>query len=106
MDYTDLEKLFDALWPLPRSITGPGVKESLEIIQELIPIEIREVKTGVKAFDWTIPQEWKLNSATLHSEEGVEFLNTDASNLHVLNFRGALFWSSKFCGVGVPSIHK
>lgn len=86
MDYQEIDALFDRLWPITRSITGPGITSSLEILQNHIPIKINEVATGTKVFDWTVPPEWHLNSATLYTEEGEKVLSTDDSNIHVLNF--------------------
>jgi aminopeptidase-like protein len=86
VDYQQLEDLFDQLWPIARSISGPGIKESLEIIKKVIPLEIKEVKTGEVVFDWTIPPEWKLNSASLYTDDGEKILSTADTNIHVLNF--------------------
>ena len=89
MKYTEIDNLFDKLWPICRSITGPGITESLTIIQDHVPINIVEVPSGTKAFDWIVPPEWKLNKATLHTEDGELIVSTEVSNLHVLNFSQA-----------------
>ena len=86
MENSEINNLFDRLWPICRSITGPGIKESLKIIQDYVPINILEVPTGTKVFDWVVPPEWKLNKATLHTEDGELIISTEASNIHVLNF--------------------
>lgn len=86
MNYTEIDHLFDELWPICRSITGPGITESLKIIQRYVPIDIVEVPTGTKVFDWVVPPEWKLNQATLHTEDDELIVSTDESNIHVLNF--------------------
>lgn len=86
MNYNEMDELFDELWPLPRSITGPGITDSLKIIQKHIPIEIKEVPTNTKVFDWVVPPEWKLNSASLYTEDGEKIVSTEDSNIHVLNF--------------------
>ena len=46
------------LYDVPRSLTGKGVVETLKYIKKIIPIEINQVKSGTKAFDWTVPPEW------------------------------------------------
>ena len=57
-------KLAQELWPLNRSITGEGARSTLLKIQELIPsLNIFEVSSGTKAFDWTVPDEWHINDA-------------------------------------------
>jgi len=89
MNYQQLDELFDELWPICRSITGPGITESIKILQQYIPFEIEEIPTGTKVFDWEIPQEWELNRATLRTEDGELLLDTDVNNLHVLNFSHA-----------------
>jgi len=93
MNYQQIDDLFDRLWPICRSITGPGISQSLEIMQDYIPITIKEVPTGTEVFDWIVPQEWELERATLRTEDGEVILDTDISNIHVLNF------SEPFSGV-------
>ena len=58
MNYQQIDDLFDRLWPICRSITGPGISQSLEVMQDYIPITIKEVPTGTEVFDWIVPQEW------------------------------------------------
>jgi aminopeptidase-like protein len=60
-----LSRLFDRLYPICRSITGPGIRTSLQILAEHIPIEIRGVPTGTKVFDWTVPDEWHIKGVRL-----------------------------------------
>jgi aminopeptidase-like protein len=86
MNSVELNKLFDELFPICRSITGPGLEESLQILKKHIPIEINYVPTGTKVFDWIVPKEWKLNRAVLETEDGEKILSSDDSNIHVLNF--------------------
>ena len=86
MNFNHIDKLFDELWPICRSITGPGITKSLKIIQKYIPIKIVEIPTGTKIFDWEVPPEWKLNRATLHSDDKKLIVSTETSNIHVLNF--------------------
>ena len=81
-----MDSLFDRLWPICRSITGPGISQSLEIMQDYIPITIKEVPTGTEVFDWVVPQEWVLERAILKTETGDVILDTDINNIHVLNF--------------------
>ena len=59
------------LWPINRSITGEGVRDSLKIIKEILPeICIHEVATGTKAFDWTVPKEWYVSEAWIKCPDG------------------------------------
>ena len=60
----------------------PGITESLEIIQKYVPMEL-VCSTGTEVFDWFVPPEWKLNKATLHTEDG-ELVLMQVNNVHVL----------------------
>ena len=86
MNDQQLNNLFDRLWPICRSITGPGISESLEILREYVPFEINEIPSGKQIFDWVVPQEWALDRATLKTTDGELIIDTLESNLHVLNF--------------------
>ena len=89
MNHSEINLLFDKLWPICRSITGPGITKSLKIIQKYVPIKIVEIPSGTKVFDWKVPQEWKLNRATLHTEDGKLIIDSKNSNIHVVNFSKA-----------------
>jgi aminopeptidase-like protein len=82
----DIDLLFDRLFPICRSITGAGIRQSLQILQEVLPLEIKSVPTGTSVFDWHVPPEWCLHRATLTGPDGTVLLDTAISNLHVLNF--------------------
>lgn len=74
------------LYPICRSITGQGLRMSLGIIAEQIPLEMFEVPTGTPVFDWTVPEEWNLELATLTDPHGKVIADTRLHNLHVLNY--------------------
>ena len=57
----ELYALTERLYPICRSITGNGVRETLRIISEQIPIEVHEVPSGTQVFDWVIPKEWNID---------------------------------------------
>jgi len=84
--HSNLNTLFDELFPICRSITGEGIRASLKILSQHMPLNIKSVPTGRRVFDWTVPREWKLNRATLQDPDGNIILDTNNSNLHVLNF--------------------
>lgn len=79
-------KLIEDLYPICRSITGDGVRETLEIIKKHIPLEIFEVPTGTKVFDWEVPREWNINDAYVISPNGEKIIDFKQSNLHVVNY--------------------
>lgn len=87
-----LEELFETLFPICRSIAGPGIRASLECLARHMPLSIEGVSSGSKVLDWTVPDEWELKRARLFAPNGETVLDTNNCNLHVLNF------SEKFSG--------
>ena len=73
-------------YPICRSITGDGVRRTLRMIQERIPLEIREVPTGTQVFDWTVPKEWNIRDAWIKDPSGKKIVDFQDCNLHVLNY--------------------
>ena len=69
------EILMKKLFPICRSITGNGVRESLSILQDISNFQINEIKSGTECFDWTIPDEWNVKSAYLEDENGNRILD-------------------------------
>ena len=78
--------LVSELYPICRSITGNGVRRSLDVLKKYIPLEIREVPTGTKVFDWIIPKEWNIRDAFVKDSKGNKVIDFRKSNLHVLNY--------------------
>jgi aminopeptidase-like protein len=83
----DMYRLAEELFPICRSITGNGVRETFLILARELPgLEVHEIPTGTQCFDWTIPNEWNVNQAyiaTLGGERVVDFKNT---NLHLVGY--------------------
>ena len=79
-------ELIKELYPICRSITGKGVRETLKIIKKHIPLEIHEVPTGTKVFDWAIPKEWNIKDAYIKNSKGKKIVDFKNTNLHVLNY--------------------
>ena len=78
--------LIEELYPICRSITGNGVRKSLQIIRNIIDLEIHEVPSGTRVFDWTIPKEWNIASASLKTSSGKTIVDFNDLNLHVVNY--------------------
>lgn len=82
----DLHRFASELFPICRSITGNGVRETLSRIGALIPIEVREVPTGTQVFDWTIPREWNIKDAYIKDASGQPILDFKNSSLHIMSY--------------------
>lgn len=82
----NLKELYEELFPLCRSITGPAYEQSLEILKKYVPFTIESFPSGSKVNDWTVPEGWSLNRATLKDSQGNIILDTHQNPLHVLNF--------------------
>jgi aminopeptidase-like protein len=83
---TEIHGLMAELFPICRSITGNGVRETLNIIGRHIPLEIYEVPTGTAVFDWTVPKEWNIRDAYVKNSRGEKVVDYRKSNLHVVNY--------------------
>jgi aminopeptidase-like protein len=82
----EMYQLISRLYPICRSITGSGVRETLKILQEYIPLTIHEVPSDTAVFDWTVPKEWNVRNAYIKNSEGRKIVNFHDSNLHVLSY--------------------
>ncbi len=82
----EMFQLIDRLYPLCRSITGNGVRETLKILKEYIPLEVHEVPTGTQVFDWTVPKEWNIQDAYIKNSRNERLIDFQKSNLHVVSY--------------------
>jgi aminopeptidase-like protein len=81
-----LMDLFDRLFPINRSITGDGVRQSLSILDEIVPIVQREYPTGTVCFDWTVPKEWNVRAAYVKDRQGTTLIDFADNNLHLMGY--------------------
>jgi len=79
-------RLISELYPICRSITGDGLRQTLRVLQAHIPLELHEVPTGTQVFDWTVPKEWNIHDAYVKNPSGERVIDFQKSNLHVVNY--------------------
>lgn len=81
-----LYELIEELYPINRSITGDGLRESLGIVQRELPIHLHEVPTGTQVLDWIVPKEWNIKKAWIKNSKGEKIIDFANCNLHVVNY--------------------
>jgi aminopeptidase-like protein len=74
------------LYPICRSITGDGVRDTLQRIQKRIPLTIHEVPSGTQVFDWTVPKEWNIRDAYVKNARGKKVIDFGSCNLHAMSY--------------------
>jgi aminopeptidase-like protein len=79
-------ELVERLFPIPRSLTGDGVRETLRILGEHVELAVSEVPTGTPVLDWTVPNEWNIRDAYIKDSAGRRVVDFAASNLHVVGY--------------------
>lgn len=92
-DVVDLEQIgsqmyswIAGLYPICRSITGNGLRQTLALIGEKLPLQTFEVPTGTEVFDWSVPKEWNVRDAFIADSSGRRIVDFRKSNLHLLNY--------------------
>jgi aminopeptidase-like protein len=82
-----IHELAQRLWPLNRSLTGNGVRESLRVISEVVPgLQAYEVPSGTRAFDWMVPEEWNVRDAWIEGPDGRRVVDFRDHNLHLVGY--------------------
>ena len=85
----EMHELARKLFPICRSITGDGVRETLKILKayiSLAELNIFDVPSGTEAFDWTVPEEWFIRDAYITDESGDKIIDFKSNNLHVVGY--------------------
>jgi aminopeptidase-like protein len=82
----DMYMLIKQLFPICRSITGDGVRQSLDILKEYIPIKNIDVPSGTNVFDWVVPEEWNIKDAYVMDADGKKVIDLKKNNLHVVGY--------------------
>jgi aminopeptidase-like protein len=83
---TKMFRFVGELFPICRSITGEGLRETLRRIGKRVPLEIHEVPTGTQVFDWTVPKEWNITDAYIKGPSGARVVDFREHNLHVVGY--------------------
>ena len=80
-------ELAGSMFPICRSITGNGFRKSLQMLKDVVPeIQMHEVPSGTKVFDWTVPKEWNIRDAYVETKDGERVIDFKKTNLHVLGY--------------------
>jgi len=82
----EMHALVRELYPICRSITGDGVRRTLEIVGRIAPVEVHEVPSGTPVFDWSVPDEWNIRDAWIKDGAGRRVVDFRAHNLHVVSY--------------------
>jgi aminopeptidase-like protein len=82
----EMHRLMADLYPICRSLTGNGVRQTLHMLNDVNPLVIHEVPTGTTVFDWTVPQEWNIRDAYIKNSKGERVVDFQKSNLHVMGY--------------------
>ena len=82
----EMYRCVENLFPLCRSITGEGLRETLRRLGRLVPLTMHEVPTGTAVFDWTVPREWSIRDAYVKDAGGRRVIDFTESNLHVVHY--------------------
>ena len=82
----EMHQLMAELYPICRSLSGDGVRETFAILQREVPLELTEVPSGTQVFDWKLPREWNIRDAWIDAPDGTRVVDFKRSNLHVLGY--------------------
>src|SRR3954470_9674914 len=82
----EMHRLVAELYPIPRSITGDGVRQTLATLRERVPLDVHEVPSGTKVFDWTVPDEWNVREAYVANRSGERVIDFRRHNLHLVGY--------------------
>lgn len=82
----EINDVLEKLFPLARSITGQPNRQTLEVLRKIIPLEIKEVQSGTRVYDWIVPKEWRLLEGWIETADGERIVDMSDNNLHVISY--------------------
>jgi len=100
----ELDELLQKLFPISRSLSGLGNRETFRILKELIPLELTEYPSGTQVYDWTIPEEWRIRDAWIKSPDGGRLVDYQECNLHVVGYSSPVRQQMQFAELA-PHLH-
>lgn len=86
MSSQEMYRYLERLFPICRSLTGKGVRETFAILQEIAPLNLTEVPSGTKVFDWIVPPEWNVRDAYVADSSGRHVIDFKRHNLHLMGY--------------------
>jgi aminopeptidase-like protein len=92
----ELNHYLERLFPITRSITGNGNRETLKILQEIAPLNIIEYPTGQEVYDWNIPKEWNIRDGWIKNSSGEKIIDFKNCNLHIVSYSCSVHKKIKF----------
>jgi aminopeptidase-like protein len=100
----EMHALVQELYPVCRSITGDGVRITLARLQRDLPLQVHEVPSGTRVFDWTVPREWNIRDAWVKNARGERVIDFQRHNLHVVNYSVPIRARMRLADLG-PHLH-
>ena len=82
----DIDKYLKKLFPINRSLTGIGNRQTINILNEIVPLNIKEIKSNTQVYDWTIPPEWRISDGYIKNANGKKIVDWKKNNLSVVNY--------------------
>ena len=90
MNKAEIDSCLKRLFPICRSLSGEGNRETLKILNEIVDLEMYEVQSGTNGFDWTVPQEWCIRDAWIKDADSNRIVSFSESDLHAISCSGGL----------------
>ena len=100
----EIEEFLNRLFPIARSLTGEGNRETFRILQEIIPLEIIEYPSGTTVYDWTIPDEWVIRDAYIKDSDGQRLIDFSECNLQIVGYSSPVRQKMTFSELA-PRLH-
>ncbi len=82
----EIRQCMELLFPISRSLTGIGNRKTLKILQDIVPLKIKEYPSGQEVYDWVIPKEWNIKDGWIKNSQGEKIVDFKKSNLHVVGY--------------------